>query len=123
MSLNIYKDILPMAALVVLTSPIILKTAADLGASPSKKKMAMAMAESSSSTSPVVHPANVLMMGVGGYRFRGYLMPGVPLTLVALVATLFMIPILWPFFAGHQAVFRGRPLRRADHWPYYAAPR
>ncbi len=58
--------------------------------------MAMAMAASASFTSPISHPANVLVMGPGGYRFVDYLKLGVPLTLVVFVVVAFLLPVLWP---------------------------
>jgi hypothetical protein len=50
--------------------PIILSTAADMGVAPYPMMMAMAMAASASFMTPISHPANVMVMGPGGYRFR-----------------------------------------------------
>ncbi len=89
-------SIIPTAALVVLMVPIALKTSAGLGISPHALLMGIAMAASSSFTSPISHPANVLVMGPGGYRFIDYVKVGVPLTLVVLVVLMIMLPIFWP---------------------------
>ena len=58
--------------------------------------MAIAMAASASFTSPISHPANILVMGPGGYRFADYVKIGVPLTLVVLVVVLLVLPVFWP---------------------------
>ena len=63
----------PTAALVVLMAPIVLNTSADMGLSPHGLMMAIAMAASASFMTPVSHPANILVMGPGGYRFSDYL--------------------------------------------------
>jgi di/tricarboxylate transporter len=89
-------SIIPTAALVVLMVPIALKTAASLGISPYALMMGIAMAASSSFTSPISHPANVLVMGPGGYRFIDYVKVGLPLTLVILVVLMIALPIFWP---------------------------
>ncbi len=89
-------SIIPTAALVVLMAPIALKTAASLGISPYALMMGIAMAASSSFTSPISHPANVLVMGPGGYRFIDYVKVGVPLTLVVLIVLMIVLPIFWP---------------------------
>jgi di/tricarboxylate transporter len=89
-------SIIPTAALVVLMVPIALKTAASLGLSPYALLMGIAMAASSSFTSPISHPANVLVMGPGGYRFVDYLKVGIPLTLLILVVLMIGLPLLWP---------------------------
>jgi di/tricarboxylate transporter len=89
-------SVIPTAALVVLMVPIALKTAVGLGISPYPLMMGIAMAASSSFTSPVSHPANVLVMGPGGYRFIDYVKLGLPLTLVVFVILMIFIPFFWP---------------------------
>jgi di/tricarboxylate transporter len=86
----------PTAALVVLMAPIALNTAADMGLSPYALLMAVAMAASASFTTPISHPANILVMGPGGYRFADYLKVGGLLTLVTLVVLMAVLPIFWP---------------------------
>ena len=88
--------IIPTAALVVLMSPIVLSAMGDLGLQPETAMMAIAMAASASFTSPISHPANILVMGPGGYRFVDYLKIGVPLTLVIFVTVMVLLPIFWP---------------------------
>lgn len=88
--------IVPTAALVVLMSPIVLSAMSDMGYAPETAMMAVAMAASASFTSPISHPANILVMGPGGYRFVDYLKVGVPLTIVVFVAVMLLLPIFWP---------------------------
>jgi len=89
-------SIIPTAALVVLMVPIALDTSAGLGISPYPLMMGIAMASSSSFTSPISHPANVLVMGPGGYKFMDYVKVGVPLTLLILAILMIFIPLFWP---------------------------
>jgi di/tricarboxylate transporter len=91
--------IIPTAALVVLMSPIVLSAMGDMGLQPQTAMMAIAMAASASFTSPISHPANILVMGPGGYRFIDYLKVGVPLTIVVFIAVMVLLPILWPLQA------------------------
>ena len=88
--------VIPAAALVVLMSPIVLSASADLGFAPQTAMMAIAMAASASFSSPISHPAHVLVMGPGGYRFKDFLKVGLPLTLVTFVAAMVLLPIFWP---------------------------
>jgi len=88
--------IIPTAALVVLMSPIVLSASADLGIAPHTAMMAVAMAASASFTSPISHPANILVMGPGGYRFADYLKLGLPLTVVVFVTVMLLLPVFWP---------------------------
>jgi di/tricarboxylate transporter len=58
--------------------------------------MAIAIAASASFASPVSHPANLLVMGPGGYRFADYLRVGIPLTFVVFLVTAVVLPLVWP---------------------------
>ncbi len=88
--------IMPAAAFVVLMAPISLQAATDLSLSPHAILMTMAMAAAGSFNSPIAHPANIMIMGPGGYRFIDYIKVGVPLTLLILVVTLLVLPHVWP---------------------------
>jgi di/tricarboxylate transporter len=89
-------QVIPTAALVVLMTPVALKTAADLGISPHLLMMTVALAASASFASPLSHPAHLLVMGPGGYRFIDYVKIGVPLTFIALSVCVWLLPIFWP---------------------------
>jgi di/tricarboxylate transporter len=58
--------------------------------------MAIAMAASASFTTPISHPANILVMGPGGYRFMDYLKVGGLLTLITAVVIMVVMPVFWP---------------------------
>ena len=88
--------IIPTAALVVLMSPVVLSASASLGIAPTTAMMAMAMAASASFTSPISHPANILIMGPGNYRFTDYIRAGVPLTVVVFLIVMLLLPVFWP---------------------------
>ena len=93
---SVASQFMPNPVVTVLMAPIALSTAADLNLSPYALMMVIAIAASAAFMSPVGHPANVLVMGPGGYRFGDYLKTGIPLTLVVLIATLLFVPIFWP---------------------------
>ena len=86
----------PTAALVVLMAPIVLSTATTLGLAPHALLMGVAMAASASFMTPISHPANILVMGPGGYRFMDYIKVGGLLTLVVLLIIVFILPFFWP---------------------------
>jgi len=89
-------QVIPTAALVVLMAPVALSAAADLGISAHLLMMTVAMAASASFASPLSHPAHLLVMGPGGYRFTDYLRVGIPLTAVVMAVSVWLLPILWP---------------------------
>jgi di/tricarboxylate transporter len=87
---------IPTAALIVLMAPIVFSTSANMGLSPHGLLMAVAMAASASFTTPIAHPANILVMGPGGYRFIDYLKIGGLMTIIIMFVILFTVPIFWP---------------------------
>lgn len=88
--------VIPPAVLVVIMAPIVLSAMADMGLAPETAMMAMAVAAAASFMSPISHPANILVMGPGGYRFADYLRVGVPLTLVVFAVVMVVLPLIWP---------------------------
>ena len=89
-------QVMPTSAVAILVAPMAITTAADLGMSPYALMMTVSLSASASFMSPVAHPANVLIMGPGGYRFIDYIKVGLPLTLVCLLVTLLLLPLVWP---------------------------
>lgn len=89
-------QIIPTSALVVLMAPIALDTATRLSISPHLLMMTVAIAAASSFASPLSHPAHLLVMGPGGYRFMDYVKVGVPLTLLSLLLSVWLLPLFWP---------------------------
>jgi di/tricarboxylate transporter len=94
---SLASQVMPNPAAAVLLAPIALNAASDLGISPYTLAMTVAVAASAAFLSPIGHPANLLVMGPGGYRFSDYIKVGLPLTLVVLVVVMLILPIFWPF--------------------------
>jgi di/tricarboxylate transporter len=88
--------VIPTPALVVLMAPICITASRELGIAPQTALMGVAMAASSAFATPIAHPANLMVMGPGGYRFSDYVRLGAPLTLVVLVAVMALLTVFWP---------------------------
>jgi di/tricarboxylate transporter len=88
--------VIPTAALVLLLAPIILNASQQMGITPYGFMMGMAMAASASFMTPISHPANILVMGPGGYRFKDYMKVGGLLTLLVLIIIMVVVPLFWP---------------------------
>jgi di/tricarboxylate transporter len=88
---------MPNAAVAVLLAPIALSAGSDLGVSPYPLVMAVAVSASAAFLSPVGHPANLLVMGPGGYQFKDFIKVGAPMLGVVLLISMLAIPLVWPF--------------------------
>ena len=84
-------------AAAVLVFPIALGVAEQLGVSPLPYIVAVMFGASASFMTPLGYQTNLMVMGPGGYRFTDYLRIGFPLSLVAMVVTTTVIPLVWPF--------------------------
>ncbi len=85
------------APAVVLLSPVVLETAIKLDLSPYPLMMGVALAASAAFMTPFSHKANLLVMGIGGYRSKDFLRVGTPLTIILLALVVVMVPMLIPF--------------------------
>lgn len=83
-------------ATAVLVAPIALQAAATLSVAPHAFLMAVAVAASTSFATPVASPVNTLVLGPGGYRFADYSKIGLPMQIMMLLATLLLVPRLFP---------------------------
>jgi di/tricarboxylate transporter len=61
--------------------------------------MVVAVGSSAAFMSPVGHPVNLLVMGVGGYRFTDYTKVGLGLVVLLLLIVVFVLPLIWPLSA------------------------
>jgi di/tricarboxylate transporter len=88
--------VIPVVVLVVLMAPIGIALSLGLDVQPYPAMMAIALAASASVASPVAHPANILVMGPGAYRFVDFLKLGLPLTLLVFAVGAALMPFIWP---------------------------
>lgn len=83
-------------ATAVLMAPVALAIAQEIGASPYPFAMTVALAASAAFMTPVSSPVNTLVVGPGNYTFGDFVKVGVPFTVVVLVVTVLLVPIILP---------------------------
>ena len=84
-------------ATAILMAPIAISLATQLNVSPMPFAMVVAIAASAAFMTPVSSPVNTMMVGAGGYKFADFIKIGVPFTLIVMLVTVFIVPILFPF--------------------------
>jgi di/tricarboxylate transporter len=84
-------------AAAVIMFPIALTTANNLGVSVLPFVITLMIAASASFATPIGYQTNLMVFGVGGYRFTDYLRIGVPLTLLVGLTTIVVVPLVWRF--------------------------
>jgi di/tricarboxylate transporter len=83
-------------ATAVLMAPVSLAVASDLGASPYPFAMIVALAASTAFMTPVSSPVNTLVVVPGNYAFGDFVRVGLPFSLIVLVVSVFLVPLLLP---------------------------
>ena len=85
-------------ATTALMVPIAVSLAESLNADPRAVIIATVIAGSCAYATPIGMPANTMVVGVGGYKFKDYVKSGLPLILVSFVLCMILLPILYPFY-------------------------
>jgi di/tricarboxylate transporter len=84
-------------AAAVIMFPIALTTANNLGLSLMPFVLTLMVAASASFATPIGYQTNLMVYGVGGYRFSDYLRIGIPLTVLVGLTTILVVPLVWHF--------------------------
>jgi di/tricarboxylate transporter len=82
-------------ALIVI--PIAVSAAGELDVSPKPLLMGVCVASAAAFLTPVATPANLMVMGPGGYRFGDYWKLGLPLLALFGVVAVLLVPVIWSF--------------------------
>lgn len=93
----VFAALITAKAAAVLMLPIALAAATSLGVSYLPFVIAIMIAASTTVATPIGYPTNLMVYGPGGYHFSDYLRLGVPVTIIAWVLSVVLIPVFWPF--------------------------
>ena len=85
-------------ATTALMIPIAVSLANNLGADPRAVVIATVIAGSCAYATPIGMPANTMVVGLGGYKFKDYVKSGLPLILFSFAICMILLPILFPFY-------------------------
>ena len=83
-------------ATILVVIPIALSAAAELDVSTRPVLMSLNVVSAAALLTPVATPANIMVMGPGGYRFGDYAKLGLPLLAWYFVVAVGIVPLFWP---------------------------
>lgn len=83
-------------ATAILVMPIAIAVANQLGYSPAPFVMTVALSASAAFMTPISSPVNTMVLVPAGYKFVDFVKVGVPFTVLVMLVSVFVIPILFP---------------------------
>lgn len=83
-------------AAALIGGPLAIVAAQQFGLNPQALAMGVALGASTAFLSPVSHPANLLVMGPGGYRFGDYAKLGFGLVVITALGVYVLTPLVYP---------------------------
>ncbi|MEH6472901.1 MAG: SLC13 family permease, partial [Halopseudomonas sp.] len=94
---SVFSQFISNTATTVLVAPIALAAAQGVGVNPEPLMMTVAIAASTAFATPIASPVNTLVLAPGNYRFIDFVKVGLPLQVLAMIITLIVTPMLFPF--------------------------
>jgi di/tricarboxylate transporter len=93
-------NVVPNTAVAVISTPIALAIAFQLGAPPEPFVLAVLFGASMSFASPFGYQTNLLILSAGGYRFSDFIRVGIPLSVIMWIGFSLVLPYLYNLGAG-----------------------
>ena len=94
---NLFTEVITNNAAAALIFPIAISAAEQLGVDCKPFMIAICIAASASFSTPIGYQTNLIVQGLGNYKFVDYLKIGLPLNFIAFILSMILIPIIWPF--------------------------
>ena len=93
----VFGQLISNTATALVVIPIAVSAASQMGVSARPVLMSVCIAAAAAFLTPVATPANMMVMGPGGYRFGDYWKLGLPLIGLFFVVSVGLVPVIWPF--------------------------
>ena len=94
---NIFTEIMTNNAAAALAFPIALSIAQHMGVDPTPFFVTICVAASASFSTPIGYQTNLIVQGLGNYKFQDFTRVGLPLNLITFALTVALVPLFWPF--------------------------
>ncbi len=95
----VVSELMSNSGTVALLGPITISVAAKMGINPMSLLAAITFGASAAFAMPIGYQTSLMIYGPGGYRFKDFLMMGIPLDLILALIALLLIPYFWPLAA------------------------
>ncbi|MFA5326695.1 MAG: SLC13 family permease [Prolixibacteraceae bacterium] len=94
---TIFTELITNNAAAAIAFPIAMAAAHQLGVDPKPFFVAICIAASASFATPIGYQTNLIVQGIGNYRFKDFLKVGLPLNILIFFVSMLLIPLFWSF--------------------------
>lgn len=95
---SVMTNFMSNTATTALLVPIGLSIATRINADPRAVLMAMVIGGSCAYATPIGMPANTMVINIGNYKFKDYVIAGGPLVIISVIISAILLPIFFPFY-------------------------
>lgn len=89
-------ELMSNSGTVALLGPVTISVALKMGINPMSLLAAITFGASAAFAMPIGYQTSLMIYGPGGYRFKDFILMGIPLDLILAVLALLLIPYFWP---------------------------
>lgn len=93
----VFTEFITNNAAVALMFPIAMAVAQQLNVNAEPFFVGICISASASFSTPIGYQTNLIVQGIGEYRFKDFIKVGIPLNILVLILCVTIIPLLWPF--------------------------
>lgn len=94
---NVFTELITNNAAAALAFPLALSISNQLGVDPTPFFVVICMAASASFSTPIGYQTNLIVQGIGNYKFTDFVRVGLPLNILTFLISIVLIPMIWPF--------------------------
>ncbi len=94
---TIFTELITNNAAAAIAFPIAMAAANQMGVDPKPFFVAICIAASASFATPIGYQTNLIVQGIGNYKFKDFVKVGLPLNIMMFLISVFLIPLFWNF--------------------------
>jgi len=92
---NIFTELITNNAAAALAFPLALAVSDKLGANPMPFVVCVCFAASAAFSTPIGYQTNLIVQGVGGYKFTDFVKVGLPMNIIVFILSVLLIPLFY----------------------------
>ena len=92
----VVSELMSNSGTVALLGPVTISVAAKMGINPMSLLAAITFGSSAAFAMPIGYQTSLMIYGPGGYRFKDFILMGIPLDIILAVLAVLLIPYFWP---------------------------